>query len=58
MTISKNEMVKLLEATQYRQVSKMTRPGEFTVQAYQHMVQRQLNKKQYIALGSLNTLDQ
>ncbi|XPE66767.1 hypothetical protein ACNKHR_07110 [Shigella flexneri] len=26
MTISKNEMVKLLEATQYRQVSKMTRP--------------------------------
>ncbi len=33
MTISKNEMVKLLEATQYRQVSKMTRPGEFTVQA-------------------------
>ncbi len=25
MTISKNEMVKLLEATQYRQVSKMTR---------------------------------
>ena len=33
MTISKNEMVKLLEATQYRQVTKMTRPGEFTVQA-------------------------
>ena len=33
MSISKNEMVKLLEATQYRQVSKMTRPGEFTVQA-------------------------
>lgn len=33
MTISKNEMVKLLEATQYRQVSKMTRPREFTVQA-------------------------
>lgn len=26
-------MVKLLEATQYRQVTKMTRPGEFTVQA-------------------------
>lgn len=25
MTISKNEMVKLLEATQYRPVSKMTR---------------------------------
>ncbi|QGU09505.1 bifunctional glycosyl transferase/transpeptidase [Leclercia sp. J807] len=33
MSISKNEMVKLLEATQYRQVTKMTRPGEFTVQA-------------------------
>ena len=33
MPIGKNEMVKLLEATQYRQVSKMTRPGEFTVQA-------------------------
>ncbi|ELE9728558.1 bifunctional glycosyl transferase/transpeptidase [Enterobacter kobei] len=33
MSISKKEMVKLLEATQYRQVSKMTRPGEFTVQA-------------------------
>ncbi|MFE4127455.1 bifunctional glycosyl transferase/transpeptidase [Kosakonia sp. YIM B13605] len=33
MAISKNEMVKLLEATQYRQVTKMTRPGEFTVQA-------------------------
>jgi len=33
MSISKNEMVKLLQATQYRQVSKMTRPGEFTVQA-------------------------
>ncbi|ELQ6038486.1 bifunctional glycosyl transferase/transpeptidase [Cronobacter sakazakii] len=33
MTISKQEMVKLLEATQYRQVTKMTRPGEFTVQA-------------------------
>lgn len=32
MSISKNEMVKLLEATQYRQVTKMTRPGEFTVQ--------------------------
>ncbi len=26
LVISKNEMVKLLEATQYRQVSKMTRP--------------------------------
>ena len=33
MSISKNEMVKLLQATQYRQVTKMTRPGEFTVQA-------------------------
>ncbi|MDP9769757.1 bifunctional glycosyl transferase/transpeptidase [Kosakonia cowanii] len=33
MAISKNEMVKLLEATQYREVTKMTRPGEFTVQA-------------------------
>jgi penicillin-binding protein 1B len=33
MPIGKNEMVKLLEATQYRQVSKMMRPGEFTVQA-------------------------
>lgn len=33
MPIGKNEMVKLLEATQYRQVTKMTRHGEFTVQA-------------------------
>ena len=33
MSISKNGMVKLLQATQYRQVTKMTRPGEFTVQA-------------------------
>ncbi len=33
MPVSKNEMVKLLEATQYRLVTKMTRPGEFTVQA-------------------------
>lgn len=33
MSISKNEMVKLLQVTQYRQVTKMTRPGEFTVQA-------------------------
>ncbi|MCV2336272.1 bifunctional glycosyl transferase/transpeptidase [Enterobacter hormaechei] len=33
MSISKNEMVKLLQAMQYRQVTKMTRPGEFTVQA-------------------------
>jgi penicillin-binding protein 1B len=32
MPVSKNEMVKLLESTQYRQVTKMTRPGEFTVQ--------------------------
>ncbi|EPJ4699450.1 bifunctional glycosyl transferase/transpeptidase, partial [Klebsiella pneumoniae] len=31
--ISKNEMVRLLNATQYRQVSAMTRPGEYTVQA-------------------------
>lgn len=33
MAVSKNEMVKLLEATQYRKVTAMTRPGEFTVQA-------------------------
>lgn len=33
MAISKNEMIKLLTATQYRQVTAMTRPGEFTVQA-------------------------
>lgn len=33
MQISKNEMVHLLNATQYRQVSAMTRPGEYTVQA-------------------------
>ncbi|HEX4500017.1 MAG TPA: bifunctional glycosyl transferase/transpeptidase [Scandinavium sp.] len=33
MPISKNEMVRLLTATQYRQVTAMTRPGEFTVQA-------------------------
>ncbi|HGK4674769.1 TPA: bifunctional glycosyl transferase/transpeptidase [Kluyvera georgiana] len=33
MAISKNEMIQLLTATQYRQVSAMTRPGEFTVQA-------------------------
>ncbi|WP_200991546.1 bifunctional glycosyl transferase/transpeptidase [Klebsiella variicola] len=32
MQISKNEMVRLLNATQYRQVSAMTRPGEYTVQ--------------------------
>ncbi len=29
MPVSKNEMVKLLKATQYRSVTKMTRPGEF-----------------------------
>lgn len=33
MAISKNEMIQLLTATQYRQVTAMTRPGEFTVQA-------------------------
>ncbi|MCT4705161.1 bifunctional glycosyl transferase/transpeptidase [Enterobacteriaceae bacterium H16N7] len=33
MPYSKKEMVNLLEATQYRQVTRMTRPGEFTVQA-------------------------
>lgn len=33
MPISKKEMVQLLTATQYRQVTAMTRPGEFTVQA-------------------------
>lgn len=33
MPISKKEMVQLLMATQYRQVTAMTRPGEFTVQA-------------------------
>jgi len=33
MSVSKNEMVRLLTATQYRQVTAMTRPGEFTVQA-------------------------
>ncbi|MDF7680279.1 bifunctional glycosyl transferase/transpeptidase [Enterobacteriaceae bacterium ESL0689] len=32
MPISKNEMINLLNATQYRQVSAMTRPGEYTVQ--------------------------
>ncbi|VTP66697.1 Murein polymerase [Serratia rubidaea] len=31
MPYSKGEMVKLLEGMQYRQVSRMTRPGEFTV---------------------------
>lgn len=33
MAIGKNEMSRLLEATQYRRVTRMTRPGEFTVQA-------------------------
>ena len=33
MPYTKKEMVNLLEATQYRQVTRMTRPGEFTVQA-------------------------
>ena len=33
MSISKKEMVQLLTATQYRQVTAMPRPGEFTVQA-------------------------
>ncbi|ANI30980.1 bifunctional glycosyl transferase/transpeptidase [Yersinia entomophaga] len=32
MAYSKKEMVNLLEGMQYRQVSRMTRPGEFTVQ--------------------------
>ncbi|MFC0141629.1 bifunctional glycosyl transferase/transpeptidase [Erwinia mallotivora] len=32
MSYSKSEMVALLEGTQYRQVTRMTRPGEFTVQ--------------------------
>ncbi len=36
MTISKNEMVKLLEATQYRQVSKMTRPRRIYRAGQQH----------------------
>lgn len=31
MPYNKQEVVKLLEATQYRQVTRMTRPGEFTV---------------------------
>lgn len=31
MPYSKSEMIRLLEATQYRQVTKITRPGEFTV---------------------------
>ena len=32
MSYNKQEMVALLEGTQYRQVTRMTRPGEFTVQ--------------------------
>ncbi|BDH47061.1 penicillin-binding protein 1B [Salmonella enterica subsp. enterica serovar Choleraesuis] len=32
MPYNKSEIVRLLEATQYREVSKITRPGEFTVQ--------------------------
>ncbi|MCX8957780.1 bifunctional glycosyl transferase/transpeptidase [Erwinia psidii] len=33
MSWNKSEMIALLEGTQYRQVTRMTRPGEFTVQA-------------------------
>jgi penicillin-binding protein 1B len=33
MSYTKNEMINLLEGTQYRQVTRITRPGEFTVQA-------------------------
>ncbi|MGV3345545.1 bifunctional glycosyl transferase/transpeptidase [Enterobacteriaceae bacterium LUAb1] len=33
MSYDKAEMIKLLTGTQYRQVTRMTRPGEFTVQA-------------------------
>lgn len=33
MPYSKREMINLLEGMQYRQVSPITRPGEFTVQA-------------------------
>ena len=33
MPYNKNEMVNLLEGMQYRQVSRITRPGEFTVRA-------------------------
>ncbi|MDR7343178.1 penicillin-binding protein 1B [Pantoea alhagi] len=32
MAFNKKEMIALLEGTQYRQVTRMTRPGEFTVQ--------------------------
>ncbi|QHM69857.1 bifunctional glycosyl transferase/transpeptidase [Mixta intestinalis] len=33
MPLNKKEVIALLEGTQYRQVTRMTRPGEFTVQA-------------------------
>ncbi|AUX73587.1 bifunctional glycosyl transferase/transpeptidase [Erwinia pyrifoliae] len=33
MSYNKKETIALLEGTQYRQVTRMTRPGEFTVQA-------------------------
>ncbi|MFS2222792.1 bifunctional glycosyl transferase/transpeptidase [Pantoea sp. B65] len=33
MSYNKQEMIALLTGTQYRQVTRMTRPGEFTVQA-------------------------
>ncbi|WP_168421792.1 bifunctional glycosyl transferase/transpeptidase [Erwinia amylovora] len=33
MSYNKKELIALLEGTQYRQVTRMTRPGEFTVQA-------------------------
>ncbi|MTD27309.1 bifunctional glycosyl transferase/transpeptidase [Erwinia sorbitola] len=33
MSYNKKEMITLLEGTQYREVTRMTRPGEFTVQA-------------------------
>ncbi|WP_342754925.1 bifunctional glycosyl transferase/transpeptidase [Pantoea sp. MBD-2R] len=33
MSYNKKEMIALLEGTQYREVTRMTRPGEFTVQA-------------------------
>jgi len=32
MSYNKKEMIALLEGTQYREVTRMTRPGEFTVQ--------------------------
>jgi penicillin-binding protein 1B len=34
MAFSEKEMVKLLEGTQYRQVTRITRPGEFTVKGH------------------------